>query len=133
MRRRRTIILIFGSFLAVALLVTFICLPSPEPVYDGKRLSEWLTEYQRGSFPEREKAFAALSVLDPKAMPLMFHWMQYDPYEPPRWQMRLQHIASRMGLGGMRKWLDNGVDQDALDRAYAAVKGFSALGPGVTN
>src|SRR5438128_1620107 len=91
MRRRRTMLALAAGFTSVALVVTFICLPSAEPVYNGKRLSEWLSEYPNPS-PE---ARAAIRALEPKAMALMLQWIEY---EPSALRTRCLRIASRLPI-----------------------------------
>ena len=87
MKKRRVILL--AAILALASVVTISVWPdaSPEPRYNGRKLSDWVLDYpQAGASDEAEAAIRAIGT---NAIPCLLRWIQY---EPSRGRMKVRHV-----------------------------------------
>ena len=131
MRARRATLFVLGGFVLVALGVCLVCLPSREPVCNGKRLSEWLSQYRSGSRDAWKETEVALRALEPGAMHLMANWIEY---ETPPWRRPLLRIANRLPMSRNRMHNRMNKDGDPLvDRAWDATFAFLVFDRSKTN
>jgi len=114
-KRRKYVLLVAIVLAAVGLVVALI--PSKEPSYGGKRLSEWLTDPHPSMMDRRD----AMRHIGTNAIPYLVEWIQYEP----SW-LKMQGI-------GFLNWLMRPVHRSFEDRkwtrARGAVDAFVALGP----
>src|SRR2546425_11158597 len=92
MRRRRNYVLIFALGIVVAgLVVAFI--PSREPSYAGKRLSEWVDGYAAAWPNAQSESDEAIRHIGTNAVPYLLKWIQY---ETPAWESALSQTLNRI-------------------------------------
>jgi hypothetical protein len=106
-------------------LAAFIWLRNKEPVYQGKRLSDWLLLYQHEPFhgpPQDSKNATAVRAIGTNALPFLIEWIQY--VEPP-WRTHIKNVMVRSTWGNSR--LIFLLARPGL-RAAAAAHGFQLLG-----
>ena len=116
-RPGKYLVVLVALLLAVGLLVLFI--PSGEPVYGGRRLSDWVqTAYQPQSTgrPEIESAIRNIGA---NALPYLVRWLRY---EPPAWKTRL--------LAGINRLFNSQLQDRADLRAWGAMEAIPVLGSG---
>jgi hypothetical protein len=87
---KRKKVLLTISLLALATVAFFALRPRNEPKYEGRYLSDWVSEYARTTFddmgtPEANRAMAAMGT---NALTQMVAWMRY---EQPLWKERIYH------------------------------------------
>jgi len=122
-KRRKYVLLLFAIVLAaVGLGVAFI--PSGEPSYGGKRLSEWVELLPADASPNgKSEAEGAVRHIGTNALPFLLDWIQVEPsllrikFEAPVNKF-LKRINPAWSLS-MKKYL----------RARNAMKALQALGP----
>jgi HEAT repeat protein len=107
---------------AVVLTISLICNPDRDPVYQGKRLSEWLRAHEiPHTSDERDAAADAIRHLGTNAVPCLANWVSYEPWE---WTVRLQGILSGRRLSYLR------LREESQQRlAWDSMWGFNILGP----
>ena len=128
MRSRWTIGLVAVGIVIVGAIILAVT-HDPDPVYEGRPLSEWLKAYSpRASDSEREKAKEALSAMGPTALNVMVRWVAY---EAPAWRSRMSALAKQLPMPkGIRNWMYVDTREG---RAFGAMLGFRAFGPVKTN
>src|SRR3954467_12452352 len=119
MRRRKLIIGILALVLCVVL--AFVFWPEkPEPVYKGRKLSEWVMGVK--TFAGSSEARLALQSIGTNGIPYYLEWIRYKPSIARRAQFRLADYAHRW-LGS--QWVP--VDRK-VDRARGAAHALIMLG-----
>jgi len=120
--KRRRILWIAGVVVVVAAAAALSWPREREPVYQGKKLSEWLKEYETTHpLGNRDDAAAdeAVRHMGRNALPWLVRWVEY---KPAAWKERVGKVAGRIpGLGSDRLLEDEILPVLALD-------GFAALG-----
>jgi len=81
-----------------------------EPVYGGKKLSEWVSEYAANSMNDMKPAptqgaVDAIRHIGTNALPFLLKWIRY---EPPLWKLKLNRVLNP--IMGRPTWLDTGAD-----------------------
>jgi len=79
MKRRRVFLIWVACLVVVAGLSLAALWPSnPEPVYKGRKLSSWLTEFYLVDTPDQE-CFQAVHRIGTNSIPCLLKWIDYDP------------------------------------------------------
>lgn len=98
---------------------------SVEPSYNGKRLSDWVLDYEEVTSQGRSSEVdAAVRQIGTNALPYLLKWIRY---EPPAWKRKLS-----VTLKGVSDWSGSAIDDLSSEkefRANGAVLAFKALGP----
>jgi HEAT repeat protein len=116
MKRGRAI----AGVVFLAAVAAFFALRPREPVYGGKRLSEWLHELDKDTFTEESRAQATEAVrrIGTNGIPFMERMLSHDP-----WLRRaLIELSGKQSL--IRLHLTT-----AEERRRLALEGIEALGP----
>ncbi len=134
MRRRTKIILVLGALLLLA-VGWVVFKPEKEPVYQGKKLSQWilqtLPDPVTGSPPppaELDAARIAIRTIGTEAIPMLLKWISYEEpiwikEDPNPGDALLGYLDGQLGKLGRRTRTDN------LALSWGAVKAFEILGP----
>lgn len=99
-----------------------------EPVYHGRRLSEWLSvvsshAYDEELSPEMAEAESAVRNIGTNALPYLLAWIKY---EPPVWRVKLgRSLPDRFADSPTISRLVEGAAQE---RASVSIFGFRILG-----
>src|SRR2546421_4212358 len=134
MRKRRiSLIVIAIALLLVALAV--VLLPSREPSYGGKRLTEWVESYEQPAVLRRGGDFArhntdadvAIQHIGTNATAYLVKWIRY---ETPSWQVKCFGLVNRIFRRVRPSW--QLTDSREQGRAVRALPALAALGPDVT-
>ena len=128
MKRGRRILLILMGCGVVAFTGALMWPREREPVYQGKRLSEWLGAYELGYVSVTEQRFAdnekeaasnAIRNLGTNCLPWLVRWIGY---EPPALRDRFRGILWKLPMSiRLRLWEGDRLSMDA-------VEGFRILG-----
>src|SRR2546423_743458 len=122
MPKRRIYLIVIAVGVFVGLGVAFI--PSREPSYEGKRLSEWVEELDRTDSVTREReAVEAIRHIGTNALPYLVKWIRYD--RPP-WKRKLYRVINSSLENVNPTWQ---IEDNKRDRAGCAMVAFAALGP----
>jgi hypothetical protein len=116
--RRRKMMIGFLALVACGILVVAFWPEKPEPVYDGRKLSEWLRIVATSRNGWSEEHTKAIDALGTNSIPFLLEWLAYEPGLPKKAQFKLAEISP--------EWLPlQGPSEDSkLHRAWAA---YSAL------
>ena len=117
--------------MAVLALVAAVAWPRErEPVYQGKKLSEWLRACEKQRYVSlrgEHDAFDAVRNIGTNALPWFVKWMQY---EPPKWNDSVRVVLARLHLRSYLSFRQRRRAGPAELRADAAAGiGFQILGP----
>jgi len=117
-RKRRIYLGLIGIGVVVGVIVV---LPKPErePVYGGKKLSEWVLEF-RTSWSKTEETDEAVRHIGTNAIPYLVKWMSY---EPAPWRIKLYEGLPAFCRGPFNGW----IRKDKL--ALCAFRALEKLGP----
>ena len=122
MKRRWIIVLVVGC-VVVGAIIASMGFREREPVYGGRKLSEWLDYY---SFPEPPQA-EAVRHIGTNALPYLVKWLGY---ERPVWKSRLaaryKKLPHRMINRSVENWLSGAREERLMGAAFL---GFGILGP----
>jgi len=121
MKGRRRILLILAACAVVALLAAVFWPKEREPVYQGKKLSEWLARYcvsTDSQVPDR-KAEEAILGIGTNALPVLVKWIAR---EPPDWKKGLVDELERSNKGRLwqRIWYPALSDMEAGELIWAS-------------
>jgi len=108
--------MILGGCVLVGILGVALWPGEREPEYKGKKLSEWLDEYNSPA------AKQAISAIGTRALPFLVTWIRN---EHPEWREGLNNFARRWGLFEKR------VERDDNQRKWLQINapyGFKELG-----
>ena len=135
MRSKRGVLLTLLACGVVGVTLVLAWPREAEPSYQGKRLSEWLSTYERGMQPsasdpevqQRKRAERAVRTIGTNAVPVLLNWMDY---EVPRWRDKLltayyRYLAPR---GPLNYGVYAAIVGAGEIRAEPAVGGFEILG-----
>lgn len=81
--------------LLLAAIIFISCHTEPEPIYDGKPLSEWVVALKDNSFDRQEKAVKALVAIGNHSVPALIDVLKHDKDRYVR--MRAAHVISKIG------------------------------------
>jgi peptidoglycan/xylan/chitin deacetylase (PgdA/CDA1 family) len=118
-KKRRPIPFVFVLGVALVALSFYASRPrAPDPVYEGKRLSEWLDRvYAHNDQTEVDEAAAAIRHIGTNAVPFLLQELQA---EAPFWVRTIQRIEGRLPFS---------IDLPSADtRIGRAITGFVILG-----
>jgi hypothetical protein len=124
-------LVIAAAVVAAAVIAAAFWPREKEPVYQGKKLSEWLDRYYRNSGitsnydpAKLSEAQDAVRSMGTNAVPLLLKWMRY---ESPAWRKKALSAFSRRNwpLGKTLVWLVQGSRER---RAVACNMAFACLG-----
>lgn len=128
---RRRFYLLLACGLAVVALFLWLR-PAPEPVYQGRCLSDWIVAMHRGKAPQREQARAAVHYLGPSSLPWLLKWLQ----EPDHPTLKARLSRAQAGAASWlerRKLLPTRLRPVVMDwkesYRFLAVEAFRELGP----
>src|SRR5438067_1105808 len=95
--RRRRVIIILAACVLMGIGVVAFWPGEREPVYNGKKLSEWLQLYGSTgiSVEQREQAKVAVRQIGTNALPWLVKWIQCDRRDLPQWKTRLAVAACK--------------------------------------
>src|SRR5215510_13709512 len=101
MRKRRFYLLLIGAVVVIGVLVAVVSGPR-EPEYNGRKLSEWVDDYNRDAwyssyrkFHSQVAAEEAIKHAGTNALPWLLEWIQY---EPPLWRRGLDQTLETLGM-----------------------------------
>lgn len=129
MKGRRRIWWILAAAVVLSAIATVFWPREKEPVYQGKKLSEWLREYDSQFTPSdaarSARAANALQHMGSNAVPWLVRWICYEPAWPQKAMVRVV---------GWREWLwawkiVPGLRAHEMRRDEARLA-FAELGPG---
>ena len=127
-----------AGFVVVAILIAAMWPGDREPEYGGKKLSEWLDQYQRyyslGRYPDTPKlieASDAVRHIGTNAIPWLLRCIRY---EQPPWKRKLSVAYAKWRP---RRLINNSIEGWLLDvkrdqQADVAAFGFGILGSDAT-
>jgi len=128
--RRRNPVFIAVACAAVMVVVVGVCLPAPEPRYEGRLLSFWLENpdnFIPEGFDPSAAGVQAVRAIGTNAIPTLLQWISYEP-SPLRQKLRnlLQNLPGPLKpRNGQIEWLratDAGIAFAILgSQAHAAV------------
>lgn len=123
------------SVAALALTSWFFLLRNTEPVYEGKRLSQWLSSYGKyvpKGDEARPAAYAAIRAIGTDGIPFLLAWIA----DPPQESLIKDKVGETLGYrsGMIGRLVPDGVGRWAFQRSRdelfeSAPEAFSALGP----
>lgn len=119
--KRKRLVIISISFLAVVILGAVVWPREREPVYNGVPLSEWLRRFNDDEPQSRE----AIQRIGTNALPHLVGWIQY---EPPAWGRSLNCLHGKLPSSIQKIALLRLLFRDKAElRAELAVEAFWAL------
>lgn len=126
-----------GSLILLAGFCAFFLVPSgpPEPAYQGKPLSDWITCITLTNGPlvlptaaQREMAADAMHHIGTNAIPFLIEWVSYDPWgRRNKLRRTLQALPARLRRSAFFERLF--VDPNKAQRADQAAAALICLGP----
>jgi hypothetical protein len=120
-KRGLRILLITAGVVAVAVAALLLWPGEREPVYQGKKLSEWLLLGRRPGIPNPSpESIEAIQHIGTNALPFLVQWLQYRP----AWRDQIAEELYRRRL----PYVANLFAKPAL-RADLSAWAFSVLGP----
>jgi HEAT repeat protein len=134
----RTRVIVPSIFFCVALSLCVVFRPPPQPVYNGKPLSEWINGLspmpERGKYrPTKSQAEKAIKQMGPVALPLLVKWVANDrALNWRRWFKMVIALPRPLQTSRLILWLGRkveGEDRRAETRAWAAQQALIFLGP----
>src|SRR5678815_678386 len=123
MPRRKIIVAIPLVILCAALVAVFWPEKEiPEPVYEGKKLSEWLDKLGVPQWIGNRETYVALKAIGTNGIPFYVEWIRYEP--GVLWR------AKALSAAKSRDWLHvKWYPQDpSAHRAFGAYQALQALG-----
>ena len=132
MKRGRRVLLILLGCGAVALVAALVWPREREPVYQGKKLSEWLEVYSFFSVhpfptdPERIRADDAVYAIGTNATPWLLKWVGH---EEGRWTRAMLVTATKLPEKSLRSRILRRYVLRRYLRAMSAMVVFDVLGP----
>jgi hypothetical protein len=130
--KRRVIIATVG-FLLLVLITGIAIYTDREPTYAGRSLSQWLTQYERGSHrpndPQLSEAEQAVGHIGSKALPTLLRWLREET--PAKWKQNIISALHNMGAQTLARRLALTPTFSGPRTSYQtlAVYGFLILGP----
>jgi len=132
-KRRRVIVVLLACIVA-AVVVAVVWPREREPEYGGKKLSEWLLQYQAqyhidGYYdtPELHEAEDAVRHIGTNALPSLLRWVRY---EQPAWRDKLLWLMEKMPRALQNDSLMHKLHPYHAERPdWLALAGFEILGP----
>ncbi len=123
-RKRRKIVLMTVGGLIAVVAFWFFCLHEKEPSYNGRKLSEWLDDFD--SPPKAERAAIAVRAFGTNALPNLVKWNSacspfLSPLDDAFWK---RPVVLRSPLTRIHKFFDA---KDAKNN-HRALIGFGILG-----
>jgi hypothetical protein len=125
--KRRRILLIAGGIIVVFVIAMVVWPREREPEYQGKKLSEWVLEYQtayKSGYPAREKATEAIDHIGTNAVPWLLKWIDYGR---PSSRAMLLSAANKPNFRNL--WLARRERERAEYECAIGHLGFEILGP----
>lgn len=129
MRRRRVVLIMLGCLLVGA--VVFSVRPTNhEPVYQGKRLSQWLVQYLDAPTGGQVEASNAVCAIGTNALPWLMNRIQHEA-SPSRW---VKWVALGRKLPGrMGRTVATLLGDDSFYQLKLTFAGFQLLGPAASS
>ena len=110
-------------------IVALVCPREREPVYQGKTLSEWLSDPRLGgqsfSMSVWNEVGDAVRGMGTNSIPFLLRWVSHDR---PVWRQRLYGVAAKVPVLARRRDFMMWLAGDYEDRMARGVAGFSILG-----
>lgn len=128
--KRRRWIQLFAVGLAAIVAFLICCYElDKQPVYKGKRLSEWVEQSgNTGDLVHYFEATDAIRAIGTNALPCFLKWVEYD--SPRKWRVKLataaKHLPGSVRKSSFVRWV---TDDDQSARGWRAASGFQILGP----
>lgn len=116
---KRVQLVLAVAVLALIGVVAWQMLRPSEPVYQGKRLSNWLADLDLGSGHSPEAATQAVRAIGTNSFPVLMRMLRA---KDPLWKRGLIALSARQSL------IELQISQADLVRCRA-VQGYAALGP----
>jgi hypothetical protein len=128
MKKRRVMLLLAG--LLVVLVVVFVWLREREPVYQGRKLSEWVLRAYQFNGPQQREAASAVRQIGGKAVPWLLMWTDVRD-DIPSWKLRLLKWTKRFPRIQQTDsfWRIMRIGNKPLEVVVASFHGFEVLGP----
>jgi len=122
--RKRHVTILASLLLLIGVALYLFSLSTPEPVYGGRKLSDWLHDYNFATTSERHiRAEDAVRHIGTNALPFLLNWIDYKGMgvmTQPR--TVYNEVQNKTGRGPF--WEDT-----RKERAYRAAKAIASLGP----
>ena len=118
--RRKRILIIAAACVLVGIGVVAFWPGEKEPEYNGKKLSEWLTDFEEVP-PQPTDATLAVHHIGTNGLPWLVKWIEHGR---PAWKDRLAKFVFKTHSSTIIRWYRNS-DRKGFD----AVLGFEVLGP----
>jgi hypothetical protein len=117
---RRKIMLVLLAIVGCVALAVMLWPEEPEPVYKGKKLSEWLAFVAKTASPDETRL--AIEYIGTNGIPFYLEWMRYEPSFVKRAESILAHYVGRwLHL----KWSPGDAK---VVRAFGAYQALTTLG-----
>src|SRR6266850_5231806 len=130
LRKKRSVIIMFVAVVVLGVTGLYFVNRDKEPVYQGKRLSEWLAlEGPRGARRRLKAgdgpATAAVMHIGTNALPVLLRWIEY---ERPVWKLKMMELGRKLP-GRFRYRIIDLIDGRPAMNRERAIYGFQILGP----
>jgi hypothetical protein len=128
-KRRRVILCLSVGVIAIVVFAIWRPDQPREPVYNGKKLSEWLLQYEYSEVASAEshEAVIAVRAIGTNSVPCLLGWVQHG-YPAWRFQVALAtgKLSNRIRDTSVVRWI---IYDKRLLNAELAPFGFRILGP----
>jgi hypothetical protein len=119
--------IILVACFAVGAVVAVLWPREREPVYEGKKLSEWLVQIRGRDASMVMAAQDALRAIGTNALPVLLKWVRH---EEPAWRGALHSWMTKGPVKIRARWIEDTLSPTrALRPDWLALGGFRALGP----
>jgi len=124
MRKRRVYLILAVMGVVLAGLLVAVFSREREPVYGGKRLSEWVEAEWLDRMVPIEAATNAIRHIGCQGVPFLLRWIKY---ESPAWKQKLIAAVNQITSRVNSSWKLS--DEKAICRGDDAMMALIALGP----
>jgi hypothetical protein len=122
-------VMLIGVALVASVIVTVLVWPGEkerEPVYQGKKLSEWILSQVRPPY-DREGAKVAVRAIGTNGLPCLLRWVGH---QEPRWKYTAQNWFYKLPTRLQWNFVFRGISPHLVTSpGFLGVQGIAILGP----